>query len=500
MKTHMIFWALVVMSWTDSLGQGRIGVFDNHLDVGGCKHRGAAYYDALDQRYYITGSGQNMWAKEDQFHYLWTTVQGDFILRAEAKFLGKGVDPHRKMGWIIKEDLDHYTKHVNASVHGDGLTSLQFRRTIGGHTEQIQSQDSFPDVIQLERRGSTYIMSTAAFGSPLVSVQLDELALDQQAYVGLYVCAHNGEIAETAVFRNVRIVKPVDPDFQAYRDYIGGHLEIMDVATGHRKIIYSSSHAIQAPNWSVDGRALIFNSKGLLYEFGIETGVINPLETGFARNNNNDHVLSFDGSTLGISHHNPKDNGSSTIYFLPREGSTSPQVVTSPGAGDSYLHGWSPDQKKMVFTGYRNGQYNVHTIDLETGKETPLTNLPSLDDGPEYSPDGRLIYFNSSRTGRMKLWRMEANGKNQSQVTFDDYNDWFPHVSPDMKWIIFISFPPEIDPEDHPFYQHCLLRMMPYAGGEPRIIGYIYGGQGSINVPSWSPDGQKIAFVTNTVR
>jgi len=209
-------------------------------------------------------------------------------------------------------------------------------------------------------------------------------------------------------------------------------------------------------------------------------------------------VLTFDGALMGISHHNPDDENRSTLYYLPSGGDSNPKVVTKPGLGASYLHGWSPDNQKMIFTGQRKGQYDIYTVDINTGKETQLTNHKTLDDGPEYSPDGEYIFFNSVRTGIMQLWRMDANGKNQTQLTFDEYNDWFPHVSPDQKWIAFISFPKDIDPSSHPFYKRCLLRIMPYEGGTPTVIGYIYGGQGTINVPSWSPDSKCISFVTNT--
>jgi len=152
----------------------------------------------------------------------------------------------------------------------------------------------------------------------------------------------------------------------------------------------------------------------------------------------------------------------------------------------------------MLFTGHRKEQYDIYSVDISTGKEVQLTNEKTLDDGAEYSPDGVHIFFNSVRSGRMKLWRMDADGGNQTQLTDDEYNDWFPHVSPDKKWIAFISFPKDINVNDHPFYKHCLLRIMPYGGGTPKIIGYIYGGQGSINVPSWSPDSKFISFISNS--
>lgn len=478
--------------------QTNLGIFENHLDVGKPVNQGFVNYDSENQTYTIGGSGTNMWAEQDQFHYLWTTLQGDFILRAEVRFNGKGVDPHRKVGWIVKNDLETNTAHVNATVHGDGLTSLQYRKVTSGNTMEVVSTDSFPTVIQLERRGSTFIMSTASYGEAFTSVQLDTMQMDNEAYVGLYVCSHNPDIVETAVFRNVRIIKPARPDFRPYRDYIGSRLEVINVVTGHRKELHKTAHSVQAPNWTVDGARLIFNSKGRLYNYWLRKRKVEPLNTGFAVNNNNDHVLSFDGSLLGISNHNQDDGNASTIYYMNPAGDSKPRLVTKTGAGHSYLHGWSPDNSTMVFTAQRKNQFDIYSVDVKSGKETQLTNEPTLDDGAEYSPDGKYIFFNSVRTGTMKLWRMDADGKNQQQLTSDKYNDWFPHVSPDKKWIVFISFSEDIDPNDHPFYKHCLLRIMPYEGGEPRVIGYVYGGQGTINVPSWSPDSKRIAFVSNS--
>jgi Tol biopolymer transport system component len=489
---------ILVFGFSGLSAQNQIGIFDRSTDIGEVKKAGSVEYLPEDQTYTISGSGGNMWFGNDAFHYLWTTLQGDFILRTQVKFIGPGTDPHRKVGWIVKNNLDPNSKHVNATTHGDGLTSLQYRKEVGSDTEEIISDATSPDIIQLERKGDTYIMSTAKFGEEFTSVVLNDLTLDNEVYVGIYVCSHNPEVIESAMYSNVRIIRPAAADFRPYRDYIGSNLEIMDVKSGLRKIIYRSAHSIQAPNWTVDGKHLIYNSKGHLYNYELASNAISPLNTGYAVNNNNDHVLTFDGSLLGISNHNQKEGGTSAIYYLPVEGDSLPKMVTKPGLGASYFHGWSPDNKKMVFTGNRDGVFNIHTIEVATGKEVKLTDLSTLDDGPEYSPDGAYIFFNSTRTGKMKLWRMKPNGKEQTQLTFDEYNDWFPHISPDKKWLAFISFPKDIDPSEHPFYKHCLLRIMPYEGGKPKVIAFIYGGQGSINVPSWSPDSTKIAFVTNT--
>lgn len=479
-------------------GQTRTGIFDSQTDVGNPSHPGFAFYNEQDQTYTVGGSGENMWFDNDQFHYLWTTLQGDFILRAEVSFLGNGVEAHRKAGWIVRNSLEAAAPHVNATVHGDGLTSLQYRPAFGGETREMVAADSFADVLQLERQGNTWIFSSGRFGEPLHSVTLDSLVLNKEVYAGIYVCAHNPDITETAVFRNVRIIKPAGHDLVPYRDYLGSRLEIMDVETGLRRVIFTSAHSIQAPNWTPDGKYLIFNSGGLLYRYDLHTGNIGVLNTGFARSCNNDHVLTFDGTLLGISHHSSDEGGNSAIFYLPVSGSDQPVRITRPGKDASYLHGWAPDNHSVVFTGHRNGQFDIYSADIQTGKEIRLTHQQTLDDGPEYSPDGKYIFFNSARTGTMQLWRMKPDGTEQTQLTFDEWNDWFPHVSPDMKKIIFISFPPEVDAQDHPFYKRCLLRMMPYEGGEPTIIGYIYGGQGTMNVPNWSPDSRKIAFVTNS--
>jgi Tol biopolymer transport system component len=156
------------------------------------------------------------------------------------------------------------------------------------------------------------------------------------------------------------------------------------------------------------------------------------------------------------------------------------------------------DGKNILFTGHRDDQWDIWSINVDTKKETNLTNNPTLDDGSEFSPDGKWIYFNSVRTGTMQIWRMKPDGSGQEQVTFDSYNNWFPHFSPDGKWIVYLAFPADIDPASHPFYKKTYLKLMPASGGIAKTIGYVYGGQGTINVPSWSPDSRKIAFVSNT--
>ena len=474
-----------------------IGTFDGQSDVGRARH-GAVSYDARTQSYAIAGSGQNMWNDRDDFHFVWKRLNGNFIVSARARFTSKGVEAHRKIGWTIRPSLGTNAPHVTAALHGDGLISLQFRRTAGGITEEMKSGDSLPNadvVIQLERRDNAFIMSVARFGDTLSTETLTDVSLPDTVYVGLFVCAHNDTVVERAAFSNVRITIPAKPTLVPYRDYLASNLEVLDLTTGNATIVHQYHGSFQAPNWTHDGRALIYAQEGRLYRFDLATRQPEVINTGFATRNNNDHVLSFDGRMLAISHHAAEDSGASIVYTVPATGGT-PRRITAKGP--SYLHGWSPDGRWLVFTGQRNSEFDVYKIPSTGGEEIRLTSAPGLDDGPEFSPDGQYIYFNSSRTGRMQIWRMRPDGSEQQQITNDGFNNWFPHISPDGKWIAYISFPPEVAADDHPFYKHVLLRLMPIEGGASRVIAYVYGGQGTINVPSWSPDGRRLAFVSNT--
>ena len=484
------------------------GQFTAHEDIGAVKRAGAFSYDDKLQQYRISASGANTWFADDQMHYAYNPMQGDFIVRAQVAFEGKGVDPHRKVGWDVRSGLGHSSAHVVAAVHGDGLTSLQFREKDGADTNEYRMQINAPDVIQLERRGDVYIMSAAHFGEPFQVTSVSHVKLGDKVYVGLSASAHNNDAYESMKISNVRIVVPAAKDFVPYKDYIGSNIEILDMETHERRIVHRSPESLQAPNWTRDGKALVYNANGLMVRFDIASGKTSQINTGVAVHNNNDHVLSWNGKLLGLSSQIKRPDGSnfSTIYTVPIGGSDKATLITDTDQGHSYLHGFSPDDSKLIFTGQRDPAMranspkvlNLYAIDLATRKETQLTHTPALDDGAEYSPDGKQIYFNSNRTGLMQIWRMAADGKSQVQLTFDRFNNWFPHVSPDGKKIVFISFMDDIDPYDHPFYRQVYLREMPVEGGAPKVIAYLYGGQGSMNVPSWSPDGKQIAFVSNT--
>jgi tricorn protease-like protein len=486
---------LIALAPAPAETQNGIGYFDTSGDIGTPAIAGSTTYDAGMQTYTLTGAGTNMWSTKDEFHFAYRKLTGNFILRAHVKFLGQGVEAHRKLGWIVRSSLAPDATYADAAIHGNGLTSLQYRSVKGGPTFQLPSMISAPDVVQLERTGKTFILSVAKYGQPFTRTELTELDLGDDVYVGLFVCAHNPGVSERGVFSNVRIVVPPPAGWQPYRDYIGSNLEVMKVDSPDLKVIHTAAGSFQAPNWTRDGKFLIYNESGKLYKFDLATNTPSPIDTATVIANNNDHVLSFDGTRLGISSSSADAGNQSVIYTVPAKGGTPTRITKN---SPSYFHSWSTDAKMLFFTGLRDGELDVYKISADGGDEVRLTNAKGVDDGPESTPDGRWIFFNSSRTGRMQIWKMRPDGTEQQQITGDEFNNWFPHIAPDGKSMVVVSFLSDVDPADHPFYRQVYIRQMDLEGAGAKVLAYVYGGQGTMNVPSWSPDGTSIAFVSNT--
>ncbi len=503
MKIFSILLVFIMCAFTITFGQNNpVGIFNQSSDVGNPAKQGATTYDPLSQIYTIKGAGYNIWFERDEFHYAYNSLKGDFILTANFEFVGDGVDAHRKYGWMIRESLDEKASHISAVVHGDGLSSLQWRSLRGAYMRDPQDEIRGPktnySVLQLERKGKKVIMRAAHRGEPLQLIGSKIMEdMKPEVLAGLYVCAHNADVIEEAKIWNVRIDQPEAEGYNPYDSgFLGCRMETMNVFNGKRKVIYESDGRFEAPNWMPDGDKLLFNMDGSIYTIPVEGGEINKINTGNVKRNNNDHGISFDGKLLAIS--SSKEGESSAIYVLPLEGGE-PKRITA--LTPSYWHGWNPNNKEVAYVAKRSEDepYNIYKASIKDGKEIPVTTFDyGHVDGPEYSPDGKYIYYNGSQSGTMQIWRMKPDGTENEQLTFDQYNDWFPHISPDGKWMVYISFPETIPVDGHPSYKRVTLNLMPADGGQSKVIAYLYGGQGTINVPSWSPDSKRIAFVSNS--
>ncbi len=271
---------------------------------------------------------------------------------------------------------------------------------------------------------------------------------------------------------------------------------IFDTQTGEMTRLHTFDTVIEAPNWlQADDDALIYNRDGHIFRYQISTGVSTQIPAGHCVNCNNDHVLSPDNTQIAVSH--SEHSWMSQIYILPISGGEPRQVTPK---APSFLHGWSPDGEELAYCAFRDHgkgmEVDIYAIPASGGEEIRLTRDAGFNDGPEYSPDGRHIWFISTRSGLMQCWRMNRDGSEQTQMTFSQRNNWFPHVSPDGKQVIYLSYSQQgLDPNEHLPNMQVQLRLMDADGSNDRIALEFFGGQGSINVNSWSRDSRRVAFV-----
>ncbi len=370
----------------------------------------------------------------------------------------------------------------------------------------MQSNVTGPKRLRLEKRGNYISMSVAgASGELQPAGGSARIELAGDFYVGLGVSAHNTARIETAHFTNVELGPPT----AGAKTTLINTLETISLRSRDRRVAYvvTQPGRIEAPNWFPDkSNMLYFNSGGRLYRVQADPPgtprnanrltVPEPVDLGFLTRINNDHGVTVDGSLWAISDQSQTIAGQrpSLIYTVPVGGGV-PTLVTK--LGPSYFHGWSPDGKSLTYCALRNGNYDVYTTPVGGGEETRLTTAEGKDDGPEYSPDGQHIYFNSDRTGTMQIWRMRVDGSQQEQLTHDEAENWFPHVAPNNQRLVFLTYPKGSG--DHPENRDVALRVMDLKSRKVDVLAKLFGGQGTINVSSWSPDSQYLAFVSYQV-
>jgi TolB protein len=478
----------ITLAAPHAFAQTQLSLFEGHTDVGTTLHPGSATYDPAAKAFALSAAGENMWLSADAFHFVWKRVSGDVAINADIAFIGQGVNEHRKAVVMVRQSLDADSPYADVALHGSGLTSLQYRDAKGALTHEIQANISAPERIRIEKRGQYAYMWLASKGQNFqMAGGSVPVPLAGTFYVGIGLCSHEKDVVEKAIFSNVEVT-PLSASTAEPKLY--STLETITIDSTDRRVVYVAPERFEAPNWTHDGDSLIFNRKGRLEKIPVGGGKPELIDTGFAVTCNNDHGISPDSKSIAISDQT-KDEDRSHIYIVPFAGGA-PREITKNGP--SYWHGWSPDGKTLAFVGERNDEFDIYSIPFEGGNETRLTTAKGLDDGPDYSPDGKYIYFNSERTGHMQIWRMKSDGSAQEQITHDELNNWFPHISPDGQWMVFLTYDHSV--EGHPEDKDVMLRLMNLSDGKISVLTKLFGGQGTINVPSWSPDSTQMAFVS----
>jgi TolB protein len=503
----LAFCCLAAVCLADGLGQ-----FESGSDVGVTPQKGKVEFDAASSEYRVTGGGANIWGAADAFQFAWKKMSGDVALTADVQFVGKGAVAHRKAALMIRQSLDADSAYADVALHGDGLTSLQYRPAAAAMTLETK-QDAKSDLgalvrIRIERRGNSFTMLAGKPGAPLTTTGPVTAALHDPVYVGLAVGSHDANILETAVFSNVSVqalpaARPPQPRYSS-------KVSIFDLRDKSIKTVYQADTVFEAPNWTSDGKYLLANSGGRLYRIPVEGpagATPEAVNIDATLRLNNDHAPSPDGKTIAFSASSPSSR-QSQVYLCNADGSNA-HVMVAPTP--SYFHGWSPDGKYLAYVLQHPGangapaNYDIFRIPAAGGESQQLDSNPGYDDGPDYSPDGKWIYFNSDRSGTWDVWRIPADGAGPSdlkaeRVTSDEMEDWFPHPSPDKKWLLFLSFAKGTATHNDKL-PGTQLRMMPMPGAHlaktPRIqvVTTFFGGQGTINVNSWAPDSKRFAYV-----
>jgi TolB protein len=472
--------------------QAPLGIFEGQNDVGTVLHPGTVAYDPSQKTYTLTGSGENMWLTKDAFHFLWKKASGDISLTADIRFPTPGANPHRKAVLLLRQTLDGEAVYADATVHGVGLTALQYRPESGAVTGDIELNGDAPRRLRIEKRGDYVTMLLSYNGEPLRPAGTSmRVPLNGTYYIGLGVCSHDKDVIETAVFSNVEI-KPI-MNSGTHKPVLHSTLQTISIDGDARRAnaVFTTQGYFEAPNWTRDGKSLIFDQGGRIMTVPIEGGTPKPISTDDAKNCNGSHGLSPDGKFLAISC-SLTDSHDSRVYIMPSTGGT-PRVVTENPF--SYFHSWSPDGRTIAFARPHPGGGDFWSISVDGGKETRLTTTNTVSDDPDYSADGQYIYFNSDRGGgSMQIWRIKADGSQSEQITSDERNNWTPHPSPDGKWIVYLSYDKTVT--GHPANKDVSLRLMFLADGKTHTLVDVFGGSGTINVPSWSPDSHHLAFVS----
>ena len=368
--------------------------FEGQAAVGTLLRPGTLDVDETHKRFTIGSSGENMWARADDFHFVWKKMSGDVALSASMSFPQPGGNAHRKAILMIRQSLDTDSAYVDAALHGDGLTSLQSRETKGGLTKEVGTNAATPARMRIEKRGEYFLLFMAREGEPLhLAGGSMRLPLDGPFYVGIGVCAHDKNAFEKVVFSDVKL-ESLPPT--AGPGTLFSTLETVVITSTDRRVASVAKGRLESPAWAMDGKSVSFFEAG------------------------------------------------------------------------------KPKRSK-----------------LDGAEPMDAPELPLVNRTLDVTPNGQWIYFASARSGTSHVWKMNAEGADQAQVTQDEYQDFDPHLSPDGTRLVFLSALQALVKDTD-----VLLRVMNLTDGKITVVAKLIGGRGTLGPGPWSPDGKRLTFVS----
>ena len=479
-----------------------LGLFESQSDVGSVNPAGTANFSAATGVYTLTAAGANTWYHVDNFHYLWKKASGDMVLTANVTFPAHTYthdpDPHRKGILMFRQSLAAGGEYVGAAVHGSGLIALQFRRERGANAADVELNIDAPRTVRIEKHGDTFTLFLSRKGEPLQQVGASvTLHFKEPFYVGLGAVSHDVKTTDVVEFSHVSL-EPLPAAAESLQPALYSTVQTISINDQFRRaiVVRSVKAYVQSANWAPDGKSIYVHEGGHIQKIPYldppAGGTPQLIDTGRLVGCSGNFGLSPDGKLLAVSC-SEAAGGQHDVYVLPAAGGGTPRKVTN-GATSSYFHAWAPDSRSIAFTRGRAGKADIFTIPVDGGTEARLTN-DTLNDGPDYSADGRFIYFDSWRSGGLQIWRMQPDGSAAEQITDDDNLNSSPHVSPDGKAVAFLSEPPGHTTTDGPDTGSTSLKVIGAADGLIRTVASFRGNRGSFSMYGWG-DATHLAFVS----
>jgi len=483
-----------------------LGIFKGTTDVGrpSAIGPGTVRYDARTRSYAVTGGGANMWGTADHFRYVWLKLSGDVALEATVHFTGTAPDsgrsdPHRKACLVLRQSLDSSATYADAATHGDGLTSLQWREAPGGVTHEVQSASTAPTRMRIERRGDYVSMFVGADRSSMQpSGGAAKVGLPGEFYVGLAVSAHDTTRLETATFSDVRVERlaPV-----AATGAVVSTIETISLRSKDRRVAAVVKQPTPASGvwWYPDSTRMLY-FRDAWEEFDRVQADLPGRPASPARIATPQRVASSISTCASCA---IADTGrrwtlrDDALRTSPRlelswiESASAAFVAGDAGTALGLIARWADDGSALVFASLKDDQ--IYVVRARSREPIRLTTRGHNAD-PVFSPDARYVYFSSDRSGRWQLWRQSVQGAAAEQLTHDDFENRHPFLSPDGRWVAFLSF--ERGAADRRTLRDARLRRLSLADGAVEDLAKLLGGEGTLAAYPWAPDGEHLAFVS----